>query len=282
MTSSPFSFALLVEAEELAPNIDHPLLRIVDLTRGSVYEQLHLPHAIHVQPKLLVQQQEQATGVLPDLTGLEQLIAHLNISPEHHVVVYDDEGGAWAGRLIWNLHCLGFHQVSWLNGGIHAWLGAGLATTSDVDPVIQIENLVQINLEKVSDFRIEYDDLLQKVESHNVQIWDCRTEEEYTGQRLAARRGGHIPHALHFEWSTALNRQNHLKLHPLERTQQRLEQLGFQFDQPVIVYCQSHHRSGLAYILGRLLNWKIQAYDGAWSEWGNRLDSPIVSGESPS
>lgn len=282
MTALPFSFGLLVEAEALAPHIDHPLLRIVDLTRGSVYEQLHLPHAIHVQPKLLVQQDEQAMGVLPDLAGLEALIAHLNISPEHHVVVYDDEGGAWAGRLIWNLHCLGFHQVSLLNGGIHAWLGAGLATTSDVDPVIQIEKLVQINLEKVSDFRIQYDDLLQKVEDQSVQIWDCRTEEEYTGQRLAARRGGHIPHARHFEWSTALNRQNHLKLHPLERTQQRLEQLGFQLDQPVIVYCQSHHRSGLAYILGCLLNWKIQAYDGAWSEWGNRLNSPIVSGESPS
>ena len=115
-----------------------------------------------------------------------------------------------------------------------------------------------------------------------MQLWDCRTTDEYTGLRLAARRGGHIPGALHFEWSTALNRENDLKLHPLERTRQRLEQLGFNLNEPVVVYCQSHHRSGLAYILGRLLGWHIQAYDGAWSEWGNRLDSPIITGELPS
>ena len=282
MTASSLSLGLLVETEELAQYIHHPLLRVVDLTRRSVYEQLHLPHAIHLQPKYLMQQNEQATGLLPNDAGLTALIEYLNISPEHHVVVYDDEGGAWAGRLIWNLHCLGFEQVSLLNGGLHGWLGAGLTTTSEIDPVIQVERLVQVNTAEMTNFRIQYDDLLQKVEQGSVQIWDCRTEEEYTGQRLAARRGGHIPQARHFEWSNALNRQNHLKLHPLERTQQRLEQLGFQLDQPVIVYCQSHHRSGLAYILGRLLNWKIQAYDGAWSEWGNRLDSPIVSGESPS
>jgi thiosulfate/3-mercaptopyruvate sulfurtransferase len=189
---------------------------------------------------------------------------------------------AWAGRLIWNLHCLGFNHTSLINGGIHAWLGAGLPTTADIDKVTPVSELVQVNLNSVQQYRVEYNELLQQVQQQNIQLWDCRTHEEYTGLRLAARRGGHIPNALHFEWSTALNRENHLKLHPLERTQQRLEQLGFNLQQPVVVYCQSHHRSGLAYILARLLNWQVRAYDGAWSEWGNRLDSPIISGESPS
>lgn len=282
MTASPFNFDLLIEAEQLVPYLGHEQLRIVDLSRSSVYEQLHLPHALHLKPQLLVQQEEQASGLLPDEQGLKAFIEYLNISPEHHVVVYDDEGGAWAGRLIWNLHCLGFENVSLLNGGIHAWLGAGLPTSSEVEEFKKVNNLVKINLQNIEKYRIKYNELLEKVQQNAIQVWDCRTTEEYTGQRLAARRGGHIPNALHFEWSTAINRQNHLKLHPLERTQQRLEQLGFHLDQPVVVYCQSHHRSGLAYILGRLLGWNIQAYDGAWSEWGNRLDSPIISGESPS
>ena len=282
MTHSAFDFGLLIDAEQLVPHLGNDKLRIVDLSRASVYDQLHIPHALHLKPKFLVRQDEQATGLLPDVEGLQELIRYLNISPEHHVVVYDDEGGAWACRLIWKLHCLGFENTSLLNGGIHAWLAAGLPTTSEVEQFEPVSALVQVDQAKIQQYRIEYAELLEKVQSSQVQLWDCRTEDEYTGLRLAARRGGHIPNALHFEWSTALNRENHLRLHPLERTQQRLEQLGFNLNEPVVVYCQSHHRSGLAYILGRLLGWNIQAYDGAWSEWGNRLDSPIITGEMPS
>ncbi len=274
------NFDLLIEAKDLVPFLAHPQLRIVDLSRRSVHEQLHIPGAVHLAPKLLVRQEEYASGLLPETTQLQQLIEFLQISPEHHVVAYDDEGGAWAGRLIWNLHCLGFENTSLINGGIHAWLAAELPTSSQATTLEPVANLlpVETNLQ----YQVHYDELLELVQNNQTQIWDCRTEDEYTGLRLAARRGGHIPGALHFEWSTALNRQNHLKLHPLERTQQRLEHLGFNLNEPVVVYCQSHHRSGLAYILGRLLGWNIRAYDGAWSEWGNRLDSPIITGELPS
>ena len=280
MSTSPFNFGLLIEAEDLVPFLGHEKLRIVDLSRNSVYEQLHLPHALQVKPSMLLRQDEDTSGLLPEPEALQDLIQYLSISPEHHVVAYDDEGGAWAGRLIWNLHCLGFENTSLLNGGIHAWLAAGFPTTSEVEPLTPVSMLVPVA--EQNQYRIQYDELLEKCQNQSVQLWDCRTADEYTGLRLAARRGGHIPGALHFEWSTALNRENDLKLHPLERTRQRLEQLGFNLNEPVVVYCQSHHRSGLAYILGRLLGWKIQAYDGAWSEWGNRPDSPVITGELPS
>lgn len=242
MSTSPFNFGLLIEAEDLVPYLGHEKLRIVDLSRNSVYEQLHLPHALQVKPSMLLRQDEDTSGLLPEHEALQDLIQYLNISPEHHVVAYDDEGGAWAGRLIWNLHCLGFENTSLLNGGIHAWLAAGFPTTSEVEPLTSVSTLVPV-VEK-NQYRIQYDELLEKCQNQSVQLWDCRTTDEYTGLRLAARRGGHIPGALHFEWSTALNRENHLKLHPLERTRQRLELIGFNLNEPVVVYCQSHHRSG--------------------------------------
>ena len=86
MTASTLNFGLLIEAEELVPHLGNEKLRIVDLSRRSVYDQLHIPHALHVQPKLLVRQEEQAMGLLPDQAGLEQLIRYLNISPPHDVL----------------------------------------------------------------------------------------------------------------------------------------------------------------------------------------------------
>ncbi|KAA8733931.1 sulfurtransferase [Acinetobacter qingfengensis] len=279
--STAVPFGLLVEPEQVVPFIDDPDIRIIDLSRESIFEQIHLPHAILVKPKELLKEEEFAAGKLPNTEQLQALIDRLGLTEQHHVVVYDDEGGGWAGRFIWNLHCAGFYQTSLLNGGIHAWLAAGLATSTEITEITPVLATFQVNCQQQQQFRIEYEELSTLVEQQAVQLWDCRTEQEYTGIRLAARRGGHIAGAKWYEWSTAINRQDHLKLHPLTRTQQQLEQRGFDLSRPVVVYCQSHHRSGLAYIIGRLLNWEIRAYDGAWSEWGNRSDSAIINGEQP-
>ena len=279
--SQPVPLGLVIEPEQFLPFLDDQRYIIVDLSRESVFEQLHLPRAISIKPKALVRVEELTLGLLPEQVQLQQLFNDLGITEQHHVIVYDDEGGAWAGRFIWNLHCAGFYQVSLLNGGIHAWLAAGLPISTDYTAPTPQQFPYQVDLTALSSHRIDFSELKTLVEQQSIQLWDCRTEAEYTGVRLTARRAGHIKGAKHYEWSTAINRQDHLKLHSLHRIQQQLQQLDFDLKKPVVVYCQSHHRSGLAYIIGRLLNWQIRAYDGAWSEWGNRLDSAVVHGEHP-
>lgn len=272
---------LLIDADVLVKHLDDSNLIIVDLTRQSVYEQLHLPKAIHVKPKQLLYHQELVSGLLPDAARLQSLINDLQITPEHHVVAYDDEGGAWASRLLWNLHCAGFHQTSLLNGGIHAWLTAGYPTTIVPHVAMTDLNTFTVDLSKQDEYRIQYKALKENVAQQNIQIWDCRTFDEYTGIKRSARLAGHLPNAKHYEWSTALDRKNYLKLHSLDKIRQQLESIGFNLNEPVVVYCQSHHRSAFAYMIGRLLHWQIYAYDGAWSEWGNILSNPTVMGENP-
>ena len=86
-------FGLLVEPEQFAPFLDDPKFRIVDLSRESVFEQLHLPNAISVRPSELVRHQEFASGLLPETEKLQTLFDRLGITANHHVIVYDDEGG---------------------------------------------------------------------------------------------------------------------------------------------------------------------------------------------
>ncbi|WP_081408779.1 sulfurtransferase [Acinetobacter larvae] len=271
-----------IEVEQLAACLGHPQLRILDLSRASVFAQLHIPHAMHVAPARLLAQGDDATGLLPDPAQMEKFIADYDLTTDCHVVAYDDEGGAWAGRLLWNLNCLGFANCSWLNGGIHAWLAAAYPVANGVVTVMPSgQPLIHPQYPALPQYRIQYDELKAQVVQGGLQLWDCRSWDEYIGQRLAARKGGHIPGAYHFEWSTALNRENHLKLRPLKDIQHGLEQSGLDLSRAAVTYCQSHHRSGLAYIIARLLAWELRVYDGAWSEWGNRPDSPIVSGEQP-
>ncbi|MDG1207545.1 MAG: sulfurtransferase, partial [Pseudomonadales bacterium] len=40
-------------------------------------------------------------------------------------------------------------------------------------------------------------------------------------------------------------------------------------------HCQTHHRSGLTYLIGKILGFDIRAYDGSWAEWGNDPTTPI-------
>ncbi|HNP01660.1 MAG TPA: rhodanese-like domain-containing protein [Agitococcus sp.] len=54
-----------------------------------------------------------------------------------------------------------------------------------------------------------------------------------------------------------------------------MHHLGITANKTVIVYCQTHHRSGLSYLVGKLLGLNIKAYAGSWSEWGNLRDTPV-------
>jgi len=54
-----------------------------------------------------------------------------------------------------------------------------------------------------------------------------------------------------------------------------LAQLGIDDTKRIITHCQTHHRSGLTYFIGRWLGLDIRAYHGSWSEWGNDPDTPI-------
>lgn len=263
---------LLVSPQNLAARLGGEELLIVDLGKARVHEQAHVPGAVHLDFRQLLRGTQPAPGLLPEPEQLSAVLSSLGLRPGTCVVAYDDEGGGWAGRLLWTLDAIGHTCYAYLDGGIHAWLAEGLPTET------------HINTPRASDYQVtelnpvtnvELDEMLARFDHPDVAIWDARSAEEFDGLRAYAQKSGHIPGAIHYEWTEPMDRGRHLRLRPLDDIRRDMEKRGLTADKEIITHCQTHHRSSFSWLVGKILGLNIRGYAGSWSEWGNHPDTPV-------
>ena len=261
--------SLLIEPQTLQSALSRDDILLIDLCRDEIYAQTHLPGAVHISPSELVCGIQPAVGRLPSKEHLEALFSRIGYSPDKHIVAYDDEGGGWAGRFIWTLDIIGHTSTSYLNGGLIAWANAELPLTNEVPQPEPTAARLQIDTR----FIAEKTDVMASIGDDTILIWDARSPEEYSGTRVVAARGGHVPGAINLDWLELMDPQRQLRL--VTNLAEVIAAKGFDQAESVITHCQTHHRSGLSYLAGKLLGLNISAYHGSWSEWGNDPDTPI-------
>ncbi|MEH6548729.1 MAG: rhodanese-like domain-containing protein [Pseudomonadales bacterium] len=268
------SLPLLIETDELEANLSQPDLLLVDVCRKTeTYLEGHIPGAIHIPISDLQGGQKPAVGKIPNAEKLSAMLSSIGLSPTHHVVVYDDEGGGWAGRFIWILDAVGHTNYSYLNGGLIAWSAENRTLEAGAQLPDSSNYMVNIIL---TDPIAEIDDIIPRLDDENFGIWDARSPEEYRGKKLFSARGGHIPGAKNLEWTELMDLNNHLRLKPLDEIYDMLSLLGLTSDKDIVTHCQTHHRSGLTYLVAKILGYpNIKGYHGSWSEWGNEENTPI-------
>lgn len=242
---------------------------LLDVSSEQSYLEGHIPGSVHLLPKRLMSGEAPAPGRLPDKLSLEQLMSSLGLEPDTHVIAYDDEGGGWAGRLIWTLDILGHKNYSYLNGGKVAWRSEGRALETTATVAESSQYSASINTREL----VEIPEIIAGIAAGNITVWDARSPEEYRGEKVLAKKGGHIPGAINCEWTSMMDPDKGLRFRG--DAEQRLKSLGLEKGQSIITHCQSHHRSGFTYILGKTLGFDIKAYHGSWSEWGNHPDTPV-------
>ena len=260
-----------ITAEALAARSSDNGPLILQVTSPPVFAQARIPGAVHVAPTDLVRGHPPAPGELPSESLLTALFRRVGLTPGRTVVTCDDEGGGWAGRLAWTLDVIGHHDWLYLDGGLHAWAAAGLGLESG-PPSVPAPSDIEIAVN--SDPIARIDAVREALGQADLTIWDCRSAEEFAGIKVTAARNGHIPGAVHMDWLDLIDRRRDMRL--IEDLDGCLAARGIGPERDVIVHCQTHHRSGLAYMAARLLGFpRIRAYPGSWSEWGNRGDTPI-------
>ncbi|WP_269619892.1 sulfurtransferase [Zhongshania sp. BJYM1] len=267
---------LLIETAQLADALHDPKLLILDTSSAENYAEHHIPGAIHIAPSELQSGIKPAVGKLPSIDALNTLFSKVGLTPDKHVIAYDDEGGGWAGRLIWTLDVIGHRNYSYLNGGLPAWLEEGYLTEKVANHPAPTPQDINIDSTAIA----EIEDFVSMLDNTQLAIWDARSPEEYRGEKVLAQRGGHIPGAINLDWLELIDRNNHLRLKDLSSLQARLNELGITADKTVITHCQTHHRSGLSYLLMKILGYPhIKGYHGSWGEWGNTETTPIETGD---
>nr|VFJ65506.1 MAG: thiosulfate/3-mercaptopyruvate sulfurtransferase [Candidatus Kentron sp. FM]VFJ66549.1 MAG: thiosulfate/3-mercaptopyruvate sulfurtransferase [Candidatus Kentron sp. FM]VFK22119.1 MAG: thiosulfate/3-mercaptopyruvate sulfurtransferase [Candidatus Kentron sp. FM] len=268
-------FPLLIEPETLLQHSGAEDLLIIDVSRAKSYAAGHIPGAVYMEYAMLLLKRPPIGGLVPDIQHLGRLFSSVGLTPETHVIAYDDEGGGKAGRLIWTLHLLGHDAGSVLNGGIHAWANERYPLEREPVPPPSSEALYPANIQR-PDILVEAEYILDNLKNPDSVLLDTRTPEEYSGMKRFATRGGHIPGAVNLDWTLTLDKARNLRWKPEQELRAMFEDAGVTPDKEIIAYCQTHHRSSHTYIVLKSLGYpRVRGYAGSWSEWGNLMGAPV-------
>ncbi len=206
------------------------------------------------------------------------LCSRLGIPPGSSLVFYDAVDGSLAAYALWVFYLFGHQNLQLLDGGLNKWKAEGRPLAppdSTREPTEYSEPLLRAD----DEVRAFFEDALAQSRLHR-PLLDVRSAEEFQGKTSFAgapepQRKGHIPGARNLPVTAFLNADGTLR--GIEEVRALCSEVVRNPGEDVIVYCQLGERSALAwFVLHRLLGLpRVKNYDGAWTEWGNRVRAPV-------
>jgi thiosulfate/3-mercaptopyruvate sulfurtransferase len=275
----------LVTTAWLAARLGSPDIAIVDATwfmpgegktGAEAYAAGHIPGAVFFDIDEISDHSVDLPHMLPSDVAFAEAAGALGLRRDLAIVVYDGQGIFSAPRVWWELRTMGFPDVFVLDGGLKAWRAESRAietalprpAATTIEPAFDPSLVVDVEAVK------------GLVQSRAAQLVDARAAGRFTGEVPEPRAGlrcGHMPGALNVPWGGLINADGTMKTdHALRAA---FEAAGVDLDGPIVTTCGSGVSAALlALALARLGRDDVAVYDGSWTEWGGRADTPVVTG----
>lgn len=283
----------LVNAETLTAQLGNPALRIFDATvylRRAVaggpytaesglprYRQAHLPGAAFADiPGELSDPGSPYPFALPSADAFAAAAGGLGIGPGTHVVAYAQGPPMWATRLWWLLRFFGFDDVSVLDGGLPAWLAAGLpAEPGDVR-----YQPARFAARPRPELLATLDDVRAVVgEDGGTSLLNALSESAFRGEDPGAySRPGRIPGSSSLPAASLVDPATN-RFQSLPQLEAAVAAAGVRGGEPVIAYCGG----GISATVDLFALWltgraDARLYDGSLTEWSADPSLPLVTG----
>ena len=285
------NWTTLVSAEELAPLLGDPSLRIVDArfvlggaapdAGEAAWREAHLPGAAyaHLDRDLSDHRKPASFGrhPLPEASDFVDTVQELGIGPGHQVVVYDNgDASMAAARLWWLLKLLGHRRVAVLDGGFARWVKLGLPLAADVGPAMPAATRFEARFDEAMIARDE--DVVARLDDTPGWLLDARAPERFRGEvEPLDRVAGHIPGARNRPFVANLRDGVYLSPSELHAAFEALT--GAHDPSRVLLNCGSGVTACanlLAMEHAGLHGARI--YAGSWSGWISDPSRPVATG----
>ena len=236
----------------------------------------HIPRAMFVDldSELAAPPGRGGRHPLPDAESFTQAMGRAGVSQERSVVVYDATGGQAAARGWWLLRYFGHPDVRVLDGGLGAWLAAGLPLEPGPARVPRGDFQARPGGMPVLDGAAA-----AELAQRGVLI-DARASERFRGQNEPVDPvAGHIPGAINIPAAENLDSAGHFLDPPALR--QRFQTAGVRPGAAVGAYCGSGVTAAHEVLALALAGIPAALYVGSWSEWITDPARPRATGDHP-